>query len=143
MTERSEQSAVAEVGSEPLFCTAPNYSDGQEWDCQCARCGSSLEREPCWNCGGEGLSHHDCGEDCCCCLYPEDNVRCDVCDGEGGWWQCLSSHEFCQANPLPGHEDVESGTPEWYAIPRVQNAQISGGTPSAESDCSASDGGKA
>ena len=39
----------------------------------------------CWNCGGEGYSHHDCGEDTCCCLYPEDNVRCDVCNGRGGW----------------------------------------------------------
>lgn len=39
----------------------------------------------CWKCGGEGYSHHDCGEDCCACLYPEDNVRCDICEGKGGW----------------------------------------------------------
>lgn len=39
----------------------------------------------CWNCGGEGLSEHDCGEDTCCCYMPEDNVRCDVCRGKGGW----------------------------------------------------------
>lgn len=39
----------------------------------------------CWNCGGEGYSYHDCGEDCCCCLNPEDNVICDICDGAGGW----------------------------------------------------------
>lgn len=39
----------------------------------------------CWNCGGEGYSHHDCGEDCCACLEPEDNVRCDICHGKGGW----------------------------------------------------------
>lgn len=39
----------------------------------------------CWNCGGEGYSYHDCGEDTCCCLDPEDNVVCDVCGGEGGW----------------------------------------------------------
>ena len=38
----------------------------------------------CWNCGGEGFSHHDCGEDCCCCLHPEDNVVCDICRGKGG-----------------------------------------------------------
>jgi len=41
----------------------------------------------CWNCGGEGYTHHDCGEDTCCCLVPELNVECDVCDGEGGWME--------------------------------------------------------
>lgn len=48
------------------------------------------EREWCWcyECGGEGVSGHDCGEDCCCCLYPEDNMRCDICRGRGGWWRC-------------------------------------------------------
>ena len=44
----------------------------------------------CWNCGGEGYSHHDCGEDCCCCLSPYDNVRCDICDGKGGWPRHIS-----------------------------------------------------
>lgn len=39
----------------------------------------------CWQCGGEGFSHHDCGEDTCCCLDPEDNVPCDICRGKGGW----------------------------------------------------------
>lgn len=39
----------------------------------------------CWNCGGSGKSHHDCGEDTCCCLHPIDNVPCDICDGKGGW----------------------------------------------------------
>lgn len=41
----------------------------------------------CWNCGGSGYSHHDCGEDCCACLDPEPNVPCDVCGGKGGWFQ--------------------------------------------------------
>lgn len=44
----------------------------------------------CWKCGGEGVDGHDCGEDCCCCLYPEDNVRCDICNGKGGWWRCYT-----------------------------------------------------
>ena len=39
----------------------------------------------CWDCGGSGYTHHNCGEDSCCCLYPEDNVTCDTCNGEGGW----------------------------------------------------------
>lgn len=37
----------------------------------------------CWQCDGEGYTHHDCGEDCCVCLHPEDNVRCYVCMGQG------------------------------------------------------------
>ena len=44
----------------------------------------------CWNCGGEGLTGHDCGEDCCVCLHPEDNVRCDICRGKGGWYRCYT-----------------------------------------------------
>lgn len=39
----------------------------------------------CWRCGGTGLIGHDCGEDVCCCRDPEDNVECDICNGEGGW----------------------------------------------------------
>jgi hypothetical protein len=35
----------------------------------------------CWDCGGEGVTHHDCGEDTCCCANPEDNVVCDTCGG--------------------------------------------------------------
>jgi len=40
------------------------------------------ERVDCWNCS-DGYSHHDCGEDTCCCLYPEDNMQCEICRGEG------------------------------------------------------------
>lgn len=43
----------------------------------------------CWNCD-EGYSGHDCGEDCCCCLDPEDNVICDICRGKGGWIKASS-----------------------------------------------------
>lgn len=44
----------------------------------------SEEWVDCYNCI-DGYSHHDCGEDVCCCLNPKDNVICDVCDGDGGW----------------------------------------------------------
>lgn len=52
------------------------------------KCGNDMAWADCYNCGGEGFSDHDCGEDCCCCLNPEDNVECDICDGNGGWWAC-------------------------------------------------------
>lgn len=56
----------------------------------CEKCGMSLQAVDCWKCGGEGFSDHDCGEDVCCCLHPEDNVKCDICYGEGGWLACFS-----------------------------------------------------
>jgi hypothetical protein len=42
----------------------------------------------CPNCGGEGVSHHDCGDDCCVCLDAEDNVTCDICRGRGSLVLC-------------------------------------------------------
>lgn len=38
----------------------------------------------CENCD-DGLDGHDCGDDICCCLNPEDNVTCQYCGGKGGW----------------------------------------------------------
>lgn len=64
----------------------------------CASCDDEKEWVDCWNCGGEGMSDHDCGEDCCCCLNPEDNVPCDVCDAAGGWYACRN----CQPRAFDG-----------------------------------------
>lgn len=36
-------------------------------------------------CGGEGVDGHECGEDTCACAWPEDNMPCSNCGGEGGW----------------------------------------------------------
>ena len=91
-------------------------NDGRDYDCQCARCGSSMTRVECESCGGEGVTGHDCGEDCCCCLNPEDNIQCDICNGEGGWWQCLSPQEFCEAHPLPHRNKIRRSTPEWFTF---------------------------
>jgi hypothetical protein len=54
---------------------------------ECKEHGAELTWANCGNCF-EGYTGHDCGEDCCCCLYPEDNVICDICDGEGGFFLC-------------------------------------------------------
>jgi hypothetical protein len=97
--------------------------DGREYDVQCARCGSSAGFEGCEHCGGHGFSGHDCGEDSCCCLYPHDNVVCEICDGEGGWSICLSSEAYCEANPLPGREHVKRGAVEYFALPERTDAR--------------------
>ena len=80
----------------------------QEDGAQCARCGSSVHYVRCWDCGDEGVTHHDCGEDTCCCLHPEANVGCETCGGEGGSLHCVSGPEWCNAHPLPGREFVKS-----------------------------------
>lgn len=44
----------------------------------------------CYECDGDGHIH-DCGEDCCVCLHPEEDelVPCRGCDGRGGWRESL------------------------------------------------------
>ena len=54
----------------------------------CPTCGNDLEWMDCYGRCVDGYSGHDCGEDACGCLNPEDNVVCDVCDGNGGWKVC-------------------------------------------------------
>lgn len=43
--------------------------------------------EDCDHCD-DGSSHHDCGDDTCCCLDPYPNVECEWCDGTGGFYVC-------------------------------------------------------
>jgi hypothetical protein len=91
------------------------YASGLDIECQCARCGSSVDIGRCDQCE-DGFDGHDCGEDCCACLHPEDNVPCQYCDGTGVWRSCSSSPEWCEANPLHGREGVERGAVEWYTV---------------------------
>ena len=61
-----------------------NFIDRQE----CPRCKCcEADLYACSNCD-EGFVGHDCGEDTCCCLDPEDNVRCDICGGKGNYFIC-------------------------------------------------------
>jgi hypothetical protein len=86
--------------------------DGPECYCpchefpECAECGGDADRELCFKCDGQGVDGHECGEDCCVCLDPEDNVPCDVCDGEGGWWYCVNK---CAAIAATEQREVENG----------------------------------
>lgn len=72
-----------------LYC-GPEYDNDPP---ACPTCHDSLSWEDCHECGGEGVSRHDCGDDTCCCLYPDDDEPCDTCGGHGGWYRCLSRHE--------------------------------------------------
>lgn len=92
-------------------------NDGAEWDCQCARCGRSVEWIECEACGGEGITGP--GE-----LYEEDPLwydmndtgPCRQCNGEASWPVCMSTESYCQNNPIPGREDIKRGRVEWFRI---------------------------
>ncbi len=88
-------------------------SDGKQYDCQCARCGSSVDFEPCGACGGDGQTQP--GE-----LYEEDplwydmdsTAPCHQCGGQGS----LSSPEYCESHPLPGREAIKRDSIEWFEV---------------------------
>lgn len=104
--------------------------DGRHWDCQCARCGSSMMSESCGRCGGEGTTA--VGE-----LYEEDPLWYDVddvapcheCNGEGAWMLCISSPEYCEAHPMKGREATPRHTPEWFALPEAKCPNKDSATP--------------
>ena len=77
---------------------------------QCPYCGSSVSWQDCDACGGSGFSGHECGEDTCCCLDPEDNVECDICNGEGGWYECLGGCGNKAPKPIEIAAEVPSQT---------------------------------
>lgn len=89
---------------------------------QCSRCGGAVEYVTCDRCGGEGVDGHECGEDTCACRYPEDNVPCDICLGDGGWVICTNRPEWCEAHPLPGRENVKRGEVETVRLVRGEGA---------------------
>lgn len=78
----------------------------------CPDCIKPLVQRDC-DCA-DGFSHHDCGEDCCCCLNPEPNVTCADCGGTGFKRWCPE----CGYVALPGgftpggslREGMDAGT---------------------------------
>lgn len=70
----------------------------------CPNCGHETYE---WRCECEdGYSYHDCGEDCCACLHPEANVRCDECGGKG-WhnWCRRCAWDLVEKRFLNGHDE--------------------------------------
>lgn len=95
--------------------------DGQHWEVQCARCGSSMIGESCGRCGGDGVTAPgELHEQDPLWYDPDDYENCHECDGEGGWLQCCSSPEYCKAHPIPGREGIARHMREWFVVERKQ-----------------------
>jgi hypothetical protein len=74
-------------------------------EAQCARCGSSVEWNPCGSGCDDGWVESDDWQD----FDDEDSDQpCGDCGGRGGSWHCLSTPEWCEAHPLPGREQIPS-----------------------------------
>ena len=63
--------------------------------CKCCE----VMSEPCEQCGGDGVFGHDCGEDTCCCLEPEENEDCELCFGLGYFKMCIGG---CDGQTIHG-----------------------------------------
>ena len=74
-------------------------------DSQCGRCGSSIATEDCEWCPATGW-------------YDENDPNCRACHGTGYVHYCMSSPEWCEANPRPGREHVRRSTCEDFDVMR-------------------------
>ena len=58
----------------------------------CPFCGTYMQLEACWECLGAG-GFHDCGEDTCCCLDPDErHDLCETCGGTGEYAVCPAAN---------------------------------------------------
>lgn len=75
--------ALAMAEAEQAVNDYPNSAEPE-----CEKCGLLMEWEGCWSCSGDG--EHSLHEEDPLLYDEDDSERCDVCDGDGGWWWCPS-----------------------------------------------------
>lgn len=70
----------------------------------CPKCGHESYVRDC-DCE-DGKSFHDCGNDCCVCLNPIANVKCDRCAGTGSLeWCRRCAWDFIEKRFLNGYDE--------------------------------------
>ena len=67
----------------------------EEYEPPCPRCGGQTDWQECENGCDEGYFYP--GEDDPIQYDPDEELSCDVCQGQGGWWMCVNSFECCTA----------------------------------------------
>lgn len=67
----------------------------------CPNCGSSADFTECERCGGDGFIDDDDGSELYDCEIPDFSL-CPDCWGTGGYWECLSGRDWCEAHSLDG-----------------------------------------
>ena len=75
------------------FVEAPEQDYGKS----CPECGSDMTWEDCGACDGTGeINVYDDDP----LWYDEDDtVRCNQCEGSGGYWLCLSYNKHAEPQP--------------------------------------------
>ena len=73
--------------------------DDAEYGPPCPHCGGEMESEACWACHGEG-GHYPYEANPIEYL-PDEFKRCEECRGQGRYWVCSNSYDWCAANPRP------------------------------------------
>lgn len=87
------------------------HNDAEITEHYCKKHECNLLQQNCPNCE-DGYSHHDCGEDCCPCAVPENNIICDWCNGKGfSRWCSLST----ERNPC-FEKDWDIDTVDYYEM---------------------------
>jgi len=85
---------------------------GIEIDCQCARCGGYMASERCGSCEDGFVDRYE--EDPL--WYGHELYKCSECDGAGHNQWCGNGADWCEANPMPGRENVRQGEVEWFTV---------------------------
>ena len=96
------------LASDTLRAVVGTLDDyAEQTDTLCPKCGANTLSRHCNECE-DGFSHHDCGEDCCCCLDPEPNVVCDECGGHGYLeWCPVCGWDLVFKNYINGRDERE------------------------------------
>jgi hypothetical protein len=80
----ADQAEKRGINLEGRRISMANFAD-HDGHCQMFQPLEDEEWESCGDCSGDGVIGHDCGEDTCCCRFPDEDVKCPTCDGKGGW----------------------------------------------------------